>query len=609
MASEEYPCAAVRRDRKTLSNTNDGTSADCLPARLMDAVRAGDRIAWLTADGEVLCGPRQWSGFGFTFDQRPRLIPFGRGLFVSGNGMYIRSVEDSAWESAQVTLEDATFRVYPAVADADGHYVSVTNVAAQSPTDPAPAEGDRYYNTTVGGLYEYADGAWQAMPYYYMALLMAEGDADELDRLRPGDRLQLTADGAQSWPEAAAVDTTGTTPVLYLRTKLAVSVAGKEMTVERKFPPMDFCVAHDNRIWGCRYGENADGDFVNEIYACALGDPTDWYQFSGTEDASFMASVGEPGAWTGAAVLNDNVVFFKEHCMLTVYGSSPASYSTQLTFCDGIRDGSDRSAVLIGGALYYHSPRGIMRLYSGSLPIQISDDISYKDVWHNAVGGTDGRKYYLRLTNADNESYLYVYDTVTGLWHVEDAEQWTVCMVPFHNELLDICSPWPEQPGETLPKWWVRCVYISAPDTRGDVFADLYLCAESGGSVIRPDEDTRIASRLTAENPLPWFFETGDFGHDAATYKRVKEIAVRAWLGTGAAFDIDIQYDEDGRWEPVVRSKTIRNGQSGTTRVDYRLRRCDLYRLRFRGTGPAVIYSITHTYETDGDRNYGNNPV
>ena len=40
------------------------------------------------------------------------------------------------------------------------------------------------------------------------------------------------------------------------------------ITVSRKMPAMDFIIENDNRLWGCRYGLNNEGEVVNELYSC-----------------------------------------------------------------------------------------------------------------------------------------------------------------------------------------------------------------------------------------------------------------------------------------------------------------------------------------------------
>lgn len=48
--------------------------------------------------------------------------------------------------------------------------------------------------------------------------------------------------------------------------------AAAPVKVERRVPELDFVTEQGNRVWGCSRKENT-------IYACALGDPTNWYSY------------------------------------------------------------------------------------------------------------------------------------------------------------------------------------------------------------------------------------------------------------------------------------------------------------------------------------------
>ncbi|MBQ4066300.1 MAG: hypothetical protein IJD22_01525, partial [Clostridia bacterium] len=61
--------------------------------------------------------------------------------------------------------------------------------------------------------------------------------------------------------------------------------------LDRSIPEMDYVVAAKNRLWGCRYGEDAYGRCVNEIYASAVGDPCNWNRFQGASTDSWFSSV------------------------------------------------------------------------------------------------------------------------------------------------------------------------------------------------------------------------------------------------------------------------------------------------------------------------------
>ena len=80
--------------------------------------------------------------------------------------------------------------------------------------------------------------------------------------------------------------------------------ASAPVTMERRVPDFDFVTEQGNRVWGCSRKENT-------IYACALGDPTNWYSYRGIASDSYAVSVGSDGAFTGAASCMGYVLFFR----------------------------------------------------------------------------------------------------------------------------------------------------------------------------------------------------------------------------------------------------------------------------------------------------------
>ena len=659
MGSEEAPCACVRRARKAVRNTYHYTEqVNCMPGSLADAVTASviawddggymtshDSVpAWLDSAGTVSCGKHHWETGGHG---RGRLLVFGNGLFETETGTYIpdRNLTGGARKVSADVI--GHFKVFPAVAEADGSYMAVKQISGSAPRedheDPAanPQEGDYYYNTLYGGLYRYVDGKWTAWPFYHMMLEAYEAEPDEtlaIGSLRVGDGVRVDITETPEQPDAdgvrvAAVSDEAGAEYIVIETRMQVNANHRQMTVKRRYPFMDYCVVNNNRIWGCRYGQSDNGEFVNEIYACALGDPCNWFLLGTGADNSFITGVGEPGPWTGAAVLNGNVVFFKEDCIYTVYGDTPGSFTVHLDKCAGIAAGSDRSAAIIGGALYYHSPIGFMRLYSGGLPILISDEVGYKNQWTDVIAGTDGRKYYADAeTDNKGSRELLVYDAATGLWMKEDSIDGLVCMLPYNNALAAVCRTHVDESVISYDK--IDVTYLSPPERDDLAFGLLYLGMPADVTSGTPPVTTRVIvmpwfaywtqeQRLGYENEvkrglasietfLEWSFETGDFGHEAPEYKRVKSLAIRAWKDAGAEYTVSIMYDEDGEWRELKASDTYPTNKypkskTGSNRVEYRLRRCDVFRLRFEGRGRVCVYSITQVYDTQGDRAYGTN--
>ena len=167
---------------------------------------------------------------------------------------------------------------------------------------------------------------------------------------------------------------------------LAVSI-----TLERRVPDLDFVTEQGNRVWGCSKKENT-------IYACRLGDPTNWYSYRGIAADSYAVSVGSDGTFTGAASCMGYVLFFKENCIHKLYGSKPSDYQLSSVRCRGVAANAAHSLCVLNETLYYLSPGGVMA-WDGSLPSKVSGALDTGKLtgaaWC-AAGSLDAR-YYLYL--------------------------------------------------------------------------------------------------------------------------------------------------------------------------------------------------------------------
>lgn len=325
------------------------------------------------------------------------------------------------------------------------------------------------------------------------------------------------------------------------------------VTVSRKMPKMDFVVENDNRLWGCRYGLNNDGEVVNELYASKLGDFRNWQCYMGISTDSYAVSLGSDGQFTGAITHSGYPVFFKENCMHKVYGQIPANFQVQTTACRGVQKGCCGSLAIVNEILYYKSRHAICA-YDGSLPTEMS--VALGDTqYQNAVAAAHGNKYYVSMQETmTGKHVMLVYDTAKGLWHKESG-------VP----VLQLCS----------------------------CREDLY-CATQDGKII-----TMLGSGDTFEQEVRWFAETGIINGSFQDRAYLKRISVRMVLEPGSSVTISAQYDSCGAWESLgfftgtdLRSFT----------VPVRPRRCDHLRLRLEGTGKAMVFSITKSMSGGSDK-------
>lgn len=327
----------------------------------------------------------------------------------------------------------------------------------------------------------------------------------------------------------------------------AVEVTG-QITVERRVPDCDYITESNNRLWGCKYGM-VNGEAVNELYACKLGDFKNWNVFMGLSTDSYAVSVGTDGKWTGAATIAGGPVFFKENVLHKVSGSYP--FSVKATACRGVEEGSWASLAIVGETLYYKSRTEVMA-YQGALPVSVSEALG-NAVYHNAVAGAYGDKLYLSMQGTDEKWSLFVYDTKRGMWHREDA---------------------------------THALGFAAREN------DLYYL-DAGTKALMSVNGTEG----TLEEDIRWSATTGVYGYDLEEQKYLRRFNLRLSLNAGSTCKLEIEYDSDGKWhdEGFMRGKTA---APQTFCVPVIPRRCDHCRIRLSGQGPMKLYSIGRVLET-----------
>lgn len=327
------------------------------------------------------------------------------------------------------------------------------------------------------------------------------------------------------------------------------------VTFSRKMPNMDYVIESNNRLWGCRYGENADGEIVNEIYASKLGDFKNWQTFQGITSDSYIASCGTDGAWTGAVNYLSRPVFFKENYIHTVYGAYPAQFNITNVAARGVQNGSDESIAILDEVVYYMSPEGICT-YNGSLPVNISaplGDIRYHDV----IGCGYFGKYYAKMVDSSNQPCLMVYDSRRNIWHKENDEN-----------IIKLCAVDDN-------------VYYITEGTLGRTIKSFF------------------GVPLQNTPNVKWFFESGMYGLSEIDSKYITRLNIRLALGRGAHMIVSICYNNSNIWRRLCN--VVRKDLNPFT-LPIKPNRCDHFRLRFEGEGDVMIYSISKTTEQGSDK-------
>lgn len=488
---------------------------------------------------------------GLTVDEKPKtLISMGAYVIIMPDKKYINTADysDLGDIEATVTTTDAvTFEL----CKMDG--VGYDSLVAQANAPTSPSNMDLWIDTSEVPhqlkQYSTTTSMWSVIATTYIKI-SSPGIGKPFE-----EHDGVTIEGVEALPDLNA------SMVIYARGDDYIVVTGildqvttqsNAVTIKRRMPNMDFIIESENRLWGCRYGTAVNGEIVNEIYASKLGDFKNWNCFMGISTDSYAAAVGTDGQFTGAITHLGYPLFFKENCVHKIYGNYPANYQIQTTSCRGVQKGCERSLSIVNEVLYYKARSGICA-YDGSLPMEISSALG-EMTYYNAVAGTLGNKYYISMSDANEEYHVFVYDTMKGMWHRED-----------NTQVVDFCN------------------------CRGDLYYIDY--ADNQIKTVR-------GTGVKEANPIEWEAITGFIGTDSPDHKYISRMDVRMSLEPESRVAFFAEYDSSGVWEHLF---TMDGVKLRSFAVPIKPLRCDHMRLKISGVGEAKIFSICKTIEQGSD--------
>lgn len=421
-----------------------------------------------------------------------------------------------------------------------------TGLTVSSSPPENPANGAKWLDTSadpnVLRTYSELTGVWAAVPTTYVKI-EAEGIGAGFQEL---DAVEISGMAEDALNGSFVLYGAGEDYVIVTGLLSAQHTQSAAVTICRTVPDMDFLTENENRVWGCSSANH-------EIYACALGDPTNWNRFLGTAADSYAATVGSGGAFTGAATHLGYVLFFKENTLHKLYGSQPSKFQLTNTSCRGVQSGGAKSLATVNETLFYKSPAGVCS-YNSALPQSASAALG-EGLGACLSAGQLGGKYYICLKDAKGEPSLFVYDTARGLWHREDGAQAT---------------------------WMAAC--------EGDLY---FIDGRDNGLYSVTGCTGRYASGTPAvEGPLEWCAETGDIGLTSPDAKYVSKLQLRVEIGDDSLFGIEVKYSDEREFHEVKR---LHMSKTATFAVPILPRRCDTLRLRLFGRGDFRLYSVTKT--------------
>ena len=490
-----------------------------------------------------------------------KLVSMGAYVIIMPDKMYINTHPNEDGKTYDYGKIEASFETsgntYFELCKIDG--TAYKNVYEGESAPQNPTDSQLWMDTSsvpnVLKQYSSTNSMWISIATTYIKISFTGSNVLPFNE---GDGITISGIDKDTYPDLADLNSTMTIQEVGDGYIVVIGVLDKKITVtepfsiNRQMPEMDFIIESENRLWGCRYGEDINGNIVNEIYASKLGDFKNWNTFAGVSTDSYAATVGTDGQFTGAITHLGYPIFFKENCMHKVYGNYPANYQIQTTHCRGVQKGCSKSLAIVNEVLYYKA-RSAVCVYDGSLPVEISSalgDVSYSD----AVAGAIRNKYYISMKDDKGDYHLFACDTKRGLWHRED-----------NTHVIDFCA------------------------CRGELYF-----IEAGDAKIK----TILGSGTPDTSEVHWMAESGIIGAGSPDKKYISRLDVRMLLTVGTRVNFYIEYDSCGKWEHLF---TMTGIKLQSFAVPIRPRRCDHMRIRIEGDGEAKIYSICKTIEQGSD--------
>lgn len=313
------------------------------------------------------------------------------------------------------------------------------------------------------------------------------------------------------------------------------------VTIKRTSQDFDFVCEHENRLWACNSSNH-------EVYACKLGDPTNWNCYEGIATDSYTVTIGSDGDFTACCSYMGQVLFFKEQTIHILYGNKPSNYQLSEMHMPGVREGSAASLCVADQVLYYIGRRGVYR-FTGASPEKASDQI-LSELSEGVAGSQDGRLYLSCLK--DGARALLVYDQRYQTWYQEDPVQF-----------------------------------------RFTAFGDGKLYYIDGDNALRT-----ITGNST--DLIEWNIESGDLRESMLDTKWISKARFSLWMDAGAEANVFFRFDEDPIWH---RAGTVHSVTAKTYNIPIVPQRCSRFRWKMEGKGQVKLLAMGITVEGGSEIN------
>lgn len=505
-----------------------------------------------------------WNGQKFEFPEyadsrEQQMISYGAYILVFPMGIYLNTNDVSDRGHLGAVSESKNKTTY-SVCNLTGSEYTYT-LAESAPEEPKDGQ---YWmrQAEEDALYQWSESLamWTAVSTTYIKIM--SDDVNCFDEYEVDDAINIEGSDVETLNAINTIVAKGTSKTGSYIVVTGILRKTTEQTTkvkfERKIPVLDYVCVSNNRVWGCHYGLT-DGEMLNEIYACKLGDPKNWYSYQGTALDSYALSLGDDGEFTGAYTYQGYPLFFKENNIYKIYGTYPAAYQLTTYDCRGVQKGSSRSIAVVDEYLVYKSTNDIC-VFDGNYPISLSAKLG-KRRFTECAAGAYMSKYYISMKD-DKGHAIYVYDFNSSLWMRDDEIQ-----------IEEFVST---KAGELYGRTNVGIICFG-----------------------NENDDLGLQEKTGKEEKVDWYAESGTYGIDLAEKKRIGGIKIRAAIHHGARMKVAVYYDDSGKWNEYWVDKAGMNsdGKIRSFTVPIIPVSCDTMRMRLYGIGKVEIYSILREVE------------
>ena len=209
--------------------------------------------------------------------------------------------------------------------------------------------------------------------------------------------------------------------------------SGWKVSIPPTMPDLKYVTVHLSRLFG------VSDDCV---YASGFNDYTNWnldtadqYNESNSWFSQSQSNTKAGGDFTGITTFQNYVICFKRDFMHEIYNTKNP-FRLQDIYAEGTID--NRTIQDVDGKLIFVSEDEV-KIYTGSNPRIISYELNMPN-YSFAVAGTDNRNYFLYCEDADENMYLYVYDTYTELWSEQSVPDKVLNFAHNKNGMYMLCD-------------------------------------------------------------------------------------------------------------------------------------------------------------------------